>query len=90
MRIDPTLVVAPVASETSAAKPRTKRTTKPPASVVAMSSAGAAMVADGDDGDVISPRVETLRMMVEKGDYKVDLDTLASRIVDDEVVRARR
>ena len=35
-------------------------------------------------------RVEKLKMMVEAGTYKVDLDTLASRIVDDEAVRGSR
>lgn len=89
MRIDPKLFVAPVSSETaSAAQPkRAKRNTG--ASVVALSSAGAAVVADSDETEP-SPRVEKLRMMVEQGTYQVDLETLASRIVDDDIVRGTR
>jgi hypothetical protein len=35
-------------------------------------------------------RLQTLRAMLDKGDYLVDLDLLASRIVDDGVLRAGR
>jgi len=88
MRIDPSLFVAPVTSETGAAKPHAKGTGKVPsgASVVALSPAGAAVVGHQDETGP-SPRVEKLKAMVDAGTYKVDLETLASRIVDDEVVR---
>ncbi len=89
MRIDPKLFVAPVSSQTTASAPakRSKRTTG--ASVVALSSAGAAVVADTDESEP-SPRVEKLKMMVELGTYHVDLETLASRIVDDDILRGSR
>jgi anti-sigma28 factor (negative regulator of flagellin synthesis) len=89
MRIDPSLFVAPVTSETAAKPHANGPRASGPSSVVALSSAGAAVVADTEDGPP-SPRVEKLKMMVEAGAYKVDLDTLASRIVDDEVVRGSR
>lgn len=90
MRIDPNLIVAPITSEETTAKPRQKRTTRPPgASVVALSAAGAAVVADADEPEM-SRRVESLRMMVEAGTYTVDLNALASRIVDDDAIRGSR
>lgn len=90
MRIDPKIFVAPVSSE-SAQKPAPKAPGKAAsqASVVTLSSAGSAVVADADDS-VPSARVEKLRAMVEAGTYKVDLEALAARIVDDEVVRGGR
>jgi len=87
MRIDPKLFVAPVTTQTpsEAQQPkRSKRNTG--ASVVSLSSAGAAVVADSDDAEP-SPRVEKLRQMVAEGTYHVDLEALASRIVDDDLVR---
>ena len=89
MRIDPKLYVAPVSSQT-AQQPQAKRSKRNTgASVVSLSAAGAAVVADADDA-APSPRVETLKMMVERGTYQVDLETLASRIVDDDIVRGTR
>lgn len=90
MRIDPKLFVAPVSSET-AQKPATKAPGKAAsqASVVNLSAAGSAVVADSDDS-APSARVEKLKAMVEAGSYHVDLDALASRIVDDEALRGTR
>jgi anti-sigma28 factor (negative regulator of flagellin synthesis) len=86
MRIEPKVYVAPISSET-AREPQAKRSKRNTgASVVSLSSAGAAVVSDADDAE-FSPRVEKLKMMVEQGTYQVDLETLASRIVDDDIVR---
>jgi anti-sigma28 factor (negative regulator of flagellin synthesis) len=57
--------------------------------VVTLSSAGTAVVADADES-APSVRVEKLKMMVEQGKYEVDLETLASRIVDDDILRGTR
>lgn len=88
MRIDPKLFVAPTTTATAAPDTqqpkRSKRNTG--ASVVSLSAAGAAVVSDGDEGEM-SPRVERLKMMVEQGTYQVDLEALASRIVDDDIMR---
>ena len=89
MRIDPKLFVAPVSSQT-AQQPQPKRSKRNTgASVVSLTSAGAAVVAESDESEP-SPRVEKLKMMVEHGTYQVDLETLASRIVDDDIVRGTR
>ncbi len=87
MRIDPKLFVAPTSTPSATPEPQTKRSKRNTgASVVSLSAAGAAVVADGDDGEM-SPRVERLKMMVEQGTYQVDLEALASRIVDDDIMR---
>ena len=90
MRIDPNLYVAPVTQET-AAKPQPSKGSgrSAGASVVALSSAGAAVVADPDHSPP-SPRVDKLKMMVDAGTYHVDMEALAFRIVDDEVVRGTK
>ncbi len=94
MRIDPKLFVASVSSQTAQQAPeqpkRAKRNTG--ASVVSLSSAGAAVVAEPGATDESEPsaRVEELKMMVEQGTYQVDLEALASRIVDDDIMRGSR
>ena len=90
MRIDPNLTVVPLSSESQ--KPLTARATgtSPPgqaASVVALSTAGAAVAAEPDASAAQTAKIEKLRAMVETGTYKVDLETLAERIVDDEIMR---
>ena len=95
MRIDPKVVTPPIARETrespSSGTARASETDGQSASVVKLSSAGAAASADPA---VASPttttRLQTIRAMLDKGDYPVDLDLLASRIVDDDVLRAGR
>lgn len=90
MRIDPKLFVSPVTSQTNTSAPQAKRSKRNTgASVVALSSAGAAVVADTDETEP-SPRVEKLKMMVEQGTYHVDLEALASRIIDDDILRGTR
>jgi anti-sigma28 factor (negative regulator of flagellin synthesis) len=88
MRIEPKVYVAPISSET-AREPQGKRSRRNTgASVVSLSSAGSAVVSDADDAEP-SARVQTLKMMVEQGTYHVDLETLASRIVDDDILRGK-
>jgi anti-sigma28 factor (negative regulator of flagellin synthesis) len=87
MRIDPKLLVTPISSQTTHEAPQAKRSKRNTgASVVSLSSAGTAVIADSDESEP-SPRVERLKMMVEQGTYQVDLETLASRIVDDDFMR---
>ena len=90
MRIDPNLSVVPVSSETSKPTAKTTKATSSgsQSSVVALSTAGAAVSAEPDAASAAqTAKIEKLRMQVEKGTYKVDLDTLASRIVDDDMMR---
>jgi flagellar biosynthesis anti-sigma factor FlgM len=87
MRIEPNLTVVPVSSDSpKSARPASQAPGQ--ASVVALSTAGAAVSADPDAVSAAqTARIEKLRSAVETGTYKVDLETLASRIVDDEVMR---
>lgn len=93
MRIDPKVVIPPIARDArepqpSAAKPGDAASTS--ASVVKLSTAGAAVSAEGPATATTTTRLQTIRAALDKGDYPVDLDVLASRIVDDELIRAGR
>ncbi|HEY6175192.1 MAG TPA: hypothetical protein VIX73_12130 [Kofleriaceae bacterium] len=91
MRIDPKVVISPVtrdARETpSAAKSDDAASS---ASVVKLSAAGMTASAEAAASPTTTSRLQTIRAMLDKGDYPVDLDLLASRIVDDEVIRVGR
>jgi anti-sigma28 factor (negative regulator of flagellin synthesis) len=94
MRIDPNAVTPTIARETRdspSASTKASTADQGGASVVKLSSAGAAASVDPA---VASPttttRLQTIRAMLDKGHYPVDLDMLASRIVDDDVLRAGR
>ena len=95
MRIDPKVVTPPIARDTresqpSASKPRGTAASDAP-SVVKLSIAGtAASAGAAPAGPTTTARLQTIRAMLDKGDYPVDLDQLASRIVDDELVRVGR
>jgi anti-sigma28 factor (negative regulator of flagellin synthesis) len=89
MRIDPKVVISPVtrdARETPAAK--TSDAAGSGASVVKLSAAGMTASAEAAASPTTTSRLQTIRAMLDKGDYPVDLDMLASRIVDDEVLRS--
>lgn len=93
MRIDPNVVAAPIARDTREAPASTKTgdtSSTSASSVVKLSSAGAAASADAKPAATTTSRLDTIRAMLDKGDYPVDLDVLASRIVDDEFLRAGR
>ncbi|HEX3765040.1 MAG TPA: hypothetical protein VHW23_40370 [Kofleriaceae bacterium] len=61
------------------------------ASVVKLSAAGLSASAEaGAAGPTTTSRLQTIRAALDKGDYPVDLDRLATRIVDDDVLRAGR
>jgi flagellar biosynthesis anti-sigma factor FlgM len=89
MRIDPKLVPPVTVRE-----PRARRASAKPfqdssdASTVVSLSAGATAAAASSSIDAeVAQRIETLKLAIEKGDYQVDLDVLADKIVDDELVR---
>lgn len=84
MRIDPkyTVVSAVVAKTTRDAAPsRSEKDDK--AAVVELSSVGAAMSAHSSDS---ADKVARVRELIAKGEYKVDLDLLAARICEDEIL----
>lgn len=92
MRIDPNVVVSPTKLDTT--KSRTAGGTDSPdskksgASVVSLSAAATA--ATGATHTSNSDRIDKIRALLDKGDYAVDLDQLASRIVDDEAARTKK
>lgn len=93
MRIDPNLATPPIARdarEAQPAAPRPGEAAAGSASVVKLSTAGAAVAAEAGAAPTTTTRLQTIRAMLDKGDYPVDLDLLAHRIVDDELIRAGR
>jgi anti-sigma28 factor (negative regulator of flagellin synthesis) len=92
MRIDNNVVISPIARETRESPAPAPRASDAEASaVVKLSAAGAAASAEsGPVAATTTSRLQAIRAMLDKGDYPVDLDVLASRIVDDEVLRAGR
>lgn len=92
MRIDPKVVISPVtrdARETPSA-PKAGDAPSSSASVVKLSAAGMTASAESAASPTTTSRLQTIRAMLDKGDYPVDLDVLATRIVDDEVLRVGR
>ena len=86
MRIDPRVSVSPVDSQKSPdAKPKAPAAPSG-ASVVSLSSAASALAPE-ETSETITARLEKIRAMLARGTYPVDLDLLASRIVDDESMR---
>jgi len=99
MRISTPAITPPVARDTREQPISAQGTAKnsdpavTSASVVKLSSAGTAASAEATPAGAApttTSRLQTIRAMLDKGDYPVDLDALASRIVDDELVRAGR
>jgi anti-sigma28 factor (negative regulator of flagellin synthesis) len=94
MRIDPKVATPPIARdprESPSASSKAGETSGGSASVVKLSSAGAAASAEPTTaGSTTTTRLQTIRAMLDKGEYPVDLDLLAARIVDDDLLRAGR
>lgn len=93
MRIDPKVAISPPTTRDAREAPSTARTDSAPAgaSVVKLSAAGLSASADtGAAAPTTTGRLQTIRAMLDKGDYPVDLDRLATRIVDDDTLRAGR
>ncbi len=85
MRIDSNLAVLPIKADS---QPKAKAGDKPPESTVVTLSAGATASVAAKPVDVTG-RLEKIRALLDKGEYPVDLDKLASRIVDDDASRGR-
>ncbi|HEX4450667.1 MAG TPA: flagellar biosynthesis anti-sigma factor FlgM [Kofleriaceae bacterium] len=99
MRIE-TPTVAPVSNEpknsqsaaTAHQVPSPATASQSPAAVVTLSSAGTAsakqtgQIKDMPDPKVLA-RVAQIRQQLMSGSYPIDLDVLASKIAEDEVVR---
>jgi anti-sigma28 factor (negative regulator of flagellin synthesis) len=92
MRIDPKVATPPVtrdARETPSTATKSGDVASS-ASVVKLSAAGITASESSATPATTTTRLQTIRAMLDKGDYPVDLDLLASRIVDDDVLRAGR
>jgi anti-sigma28 factor (negative regulator of flagellin synthesis) len=93
MRIDPKAGITPITLDTSSKAQQAPKGGAAPAggaSVVSLSSAAAAIPAEGTPPPHIAARLDKIRAMLDRGDYPVDLDMLASRIVEDDALRAKR
>ncbi|HEY0251037.1 MAG TPA: flagellar biosynthesis anti-sigma factor FlgM [Kofleriaceae bacterium] len=92
MRIDSKVGVAVVADAREAkgtGAPTTKSTTESPAAVVKLSAAGtsASQTKDAEISPANAERLSSIRQAIKTGNYPIDLDKLASRIVDDDFMR---
>lgn len=89
MRIDPNVVVSPIQLDPT--KPRTSGTGPGTApvrgDVVELSAAAKATAGEAPTN---TDRLNKIRALLDAGEYAVDLDKLASRIVDDDVARTRK
>jgi len=85
MRIDPT---RPTSLEPRDTKAPTKAApaSSEGAAVVKLSEAASTATTEAD----MTARVAHIRALIRAGEYPVDLDMLASRIVDDELLRVGR
>jgi anti-sigma28 factor (negative regulator of flagellin synthesis) len=89
MRIDPKLLTPIIERPTPEPAPAVRPGgNESQAAVVTLSSAGAAVAAGAPD-ELMSARLEQIRTLIERGEYPIDLDKLATRIADDEVLRAQ-
>jgi anti-sigma28 factor (negative regulator of flagellin synthesis) len=88
MRVEPKVVVPVTHHEPRDAAPAAKGDTPAAASIVKLSSAATAATTPRESTG-ITGRLERIRALLDKGEYPVDLDQLASRIVDDEIVRGK-
>jgi hypothetical protein len=89
MRINPNVVVSPITQEPqSSATPKGEgraRAADEGAAIVALSRPTSA-VADAPSPAMAS-RLDRIRALLDAGEYPIDLDQLATRIVDDESLR---
>lgn len=88
MRIESQVGVVPVVADSREGKPASAPKSDP-ASVVTLSAAGASasQSADTEISAANAARIAHIREAIRTGQYPIDLDKLASRIVDDDVVR---
>lgn len=85
MRIDPNVVVLPI-TDTKAGESKPRKAEQG-AAVVSLSAHAVAVAQERDEVDLDS-RVERIKALVQRGAYPIDLDMLASRIVDDDILRS--
>ncbi len=92
MRIDPKPSVQPVSTEPRET-PRAagQAPGAAAATVVALSAAGSAAAnATSEPHSGMTARLDKIRKLIAENRYPIDLDKLADRITDDELMRTRR
>jgi flagellar biosynthesis anti-sigma factor FlgM len=94
MRVDPK-VISPVTVED---KPRAaaKGSESPPAAahggaaIVALSHAASRVESHHGTPAAVTAKIERIRELIARGEYAVDLDVLATRVVDDDILRTEK
>jgi flagellar biosynthesis anti-sigma factor FlgM len=95
MRIQSQPTIVPVSSDSKSGQPAAQQndapaaSTESPAAVVSLSSAGTSATSGMRDlpDPKVQARIAQIRQQLQNGSYPIDLDELASRIADDELVR---
>ncbi len=88
MRIDPKVIVSPIQLEST--KPRTAGNPAPATGGDVVQLSAAASAATHGAQPTNTQRLEKIRALLDAGQYAVDLDQLATRIVDDDLARTRK
>lgn len=91
MRIDSNVTTLPVNNDESR-RPTTRESApldRSEAAVVELSSAASAVAAEPPANE-LNARLDRIKALVDAGNYPVDLDKLAERIVDDDILRSTR
>ena len=88
MRIDPKVTVSPIQLDST--KPRTGSSTGPAKGGDVVQLSAAASAATHAAQPTNTQRLEKIRALLDAGEYAVDLDQLATRIVDDDLARVRK
>ena len=91
MRINPNVVVSPITQEPqTSATPKGTERSRPGdgegAAIVALSRPTSASASEAPSRAMAS-RLDRIRALLDAGEYPIDLDQLATRIVDDESLR---
>lgn len=86
MRIDPTTIV-PISEGRTRTTAQATRTPAEGASVVRLGDQATAAAAASPLEPEVAARISRVRELLSAGEYEVDLDQLAERILDDDVAR---
>ena len=89
MRIDPNVAVTPITQEphSASAKATERRPGVEAAAIVALSRPAVSTSPSEETSPAMSARLDKIRALLDAGEYPIDLDQLATHIVDDEWLR---
>jgi flagellar biosynthesis anti-sigma factor FlgM len=91
MRIEAQGTAPPPTPDTAKAQTPVRSGAPAAAAVVQVSSIGAALSTGSTDvtPPAVAARIEKIRALLARGEYVVDLDALAAKMVDDDILRTR-